>query len=492
MTLNNSNIILRREIEPMLLKARSALQSYEKATGVNVSVLDQAGHSISEEMAQPPEEGRVVAALLATKSPAQETLRLKSALQAADQVGDPSFFCALCRKYSRQDDRVWDDDEYPCTAIHIHSISQAQHAGGVYIYTCEMGFAYWTCPLSTGGRLAGALIAGRVLGVKRQEAVEKIFTMSRGLISREESAGYLEYVPEKSQDEIKSLAQLLLTCAEQISRSPETYHEILKRRAQQQTKLLDQIETLKNQYPSGELVPCYPIEKERLLMASLRRGDNESSRKVLDELLALLFFSNPDNFKFMQYRAIELVVLLSRAAVTSGNTEDALLEMNNQFLLDIQEAQNMEELIDMLYQVVDSMTGQIFSFRGVRHASALRKAERYIWENYTRKLSLQEVATASGLSAPYFSTVFKEEMGENLSGYLNRLRVERAAAMLSGSDFPLSEIAGACGFEDQSWFSKIFKNYTGMSPGKYRIQNCGSGPALSTDNLPVNHHTIGG
>jgi YesN/AraC family two-component response regulator len=322
--------------------------------------------------------------------------------------------------------------------------------------------------------------------------VENLFTISRGLIPREEAERRLEIVPEKSQDEIKAMAHLLLTCAEQISRSPEAYHEILKRRAQQQAKLLDQIETLKNQYPSGELVPCYPLEKERLLMASLRQGDNDAARKALDELLALLFFSNPDNFKFMQYRAIELVVLLSRAAVTSGNTEDALLEMNNQFLMDIQEAQNTEELIDMLYQVVDSMTGQIFSFRGVRHASALRKAERYIWENYTRKLSLQEVATASGLSAPYFSTVFKEEMGENLSGYLNRLRVERAAAMLTGSDFPLSEIAGACGFEDQSWFSKIFKNYTGMSPGKYRIQNCSSGAALSTENLSVNHHTIGG
>jgi YesN/AraC family two-component response regulator len=414
-----------------------------------------------------------------------ETLPLKG-----DQANTPVSFCSFCRKYSRQSDRVWDDNEYPCTGIHIDSISQAQHAGGVYIYTCEMGFAFWTCPLFTGGRLAGALIAGRILGVKRQDAVENFFTMSRGLISREEAEERLECVPEKSQDEIKSMAQLLLTCAEQISRAPETYHEILKRRAQQQTKLLNQLETLKNQYPSGELSSGYPIEKERLLLASLRRGDNEASRKTLDELLALLFFSNPDNFKFMQYRAIELVVLLSRAAVTSGNTEETLLEINNRFLMDIQEAQNMEELIDLLYQVVDSMTGQIFSFKGVRHASALRKAERYIWENYTRKLSLQEVATASGLSAPYFSTVFKEEMGENLSGYLNRLRVERAAAMLTGLDLPLSEIAGSCGFEDQSWFSKIFKNYTGMSPGRYRVQNSSSGTALSVDNLSVNYHSI--
>jgi transcriptional regulator GlxA family with amidase domain len=59
-------------------------------------------------------------------------------------------------------------------------------------------------------------------------------------------------------------------------------------------------------------------------------------------------------------------------------------------------------------------------------------------------------------------------MGENLSCCLNRLRVEKAAVMLVETELPLNKIAAACGFEDQSWFSKMFKNRTGLSPGKYR------------------------
>jgi AraC-like DNA-binding protein len=140
--------------------------------------------------------------------------------------------------------------------------------------------------------------------------------------------------------------------------------------------------------------------------------------------------------------------------------------------------------------MVDSMGEQISPFRGVRHASALCKAERYIRENYTRKVSLQEVADISGLSAPYFSTVFKEEMGENLSSYLNRLRVDRAVDLLMETELSLSEIADSCGFEDQSWFSKIFKIYTGMSPGKYRDQNCRFGAVLSADNLSVDYRSM--
>jgi YesN/AraC family two-component response regulator len=163
------------------------------------------------------------------------------------------------------------------------------------------------------------------------------------------------------------------------------------------------------------------------------------------------------------------VVLLSRAAAGPDDRENNLiLEANNRYLKKVEDSQNVKELTEILHAIVDRMAGKIFSFQGIRHSSALRKAERYIWEHYTRKISLQEIAGVSGLSAPYFSTIFKEEMGENLSYYLNRLRVEKAATMLVETELSLSEIASACGFEDQSWFSKIFKGFTGLSPGKYR------------------------
>ena len=108
--------------------------------------------------------------------------------------------------------------------------------------------------------------------------------------------------------------------------------------------------------------------------------------------------------------------------------------------------------------------------QGIPHALAMRKAESYIRENFTKKINLHEIAEHAGLSATYFSTIFKREMGENFSQYVNRLRVEKASKMLLETDSPLSEISSACCFEDQSWFSKIFKSFTGISPGKYRHQ----------------------
>ncbi|MDR2630987.1 MAG: PocR ligand-binding domain-containing protein [Spirochaetaceae bacterium] len=425
-----SNIINRREIEPLLLKAYRMLKSYEKATECCVSVLDQTGHSISESC---------------------------------------PIFCDFCRQYYQSPRAQGKTEEFPCSTLHIAGIAEAQRTGGSYIYVCDMGFVFWTSPIYSNGRFAGALIAGNVLSVEWQQRLEKIYGGFQGKVKEEEILNHLRNVPVRTIEEINALAQILLVCSEQASRNSEDYIETIKRKAEQNSRLNAQIQSLQNNSGKKNVPSGYSLDMERQLLAALRRGDNETGKKILNQLLDNLFTSNPHNFDFIKLRAIELVVLLSRETINPDTTEDnSQLEKNNRYIRHIQEAQNLEELTDVMVSIVERMSGQIFSFQGVRHASALRKAERYIWENYTRKICLQEVADASGLSAPYFSTIFKEEMGENLSNYLNRLRVEKASTMLTETALSLNEIAGACGFEDQSWFSKIFKTYAGISPGKYR------------------------
>jgi AraC-like DNA-binding protein len=362
--------------------------------------------------------------------------------------------------------------------MHINAIKEAHRFGGSHIYMCELGFMFWTSPLYSNGRFIGALVGSGFIGIECKETVDAMFAMCRGTVPREELEDRLAIFSKGEPERIKSLAELLLICAEYLSTGTDEGSEGIKLQGEQQS------------YPSmkkGALVSGY-MDKERMLLAALRRGDNETGQRMLDELLSIFFHSGADSFRFIQFRAMELMVLLSReamkpeimqrSAVSSAEAHtgrsfspgDTILETNNQYLRRIQEAKNIEDLTDVMHIIVERMSAQIFSFRGVRHASALRKAERFIWENYTRKISLQEIASAAGLSAPYFSTIFKEEMGENLSSYLNRLRVEKAEHLLIETDLTLNEIASSCGFEDQSWFSKIFKSYAGISPGKYRDQ----------------------
>jgi AraC-like DNA-binding protein/ligand-binding sensor protein len=433
------NIIKQREIEPVLLKAQAAIKSYERAVDCIVSVLDQDGHPVM--MSEEP---------------------------------DSLFFCSLCRKYYPDHTRVWGNDDYPCIQMHFDGVVEAQRRGGIYIYMCELGFIYWSSPLYSNGRLAGSLIAGRVLGIEHAEAIRKISAISHGNIPAEEVAEYLVGIPERSYEEIKAQAAMLCVCAEKISWGKEgmaTQEGVESGGTEPELRRSGTIRDIKKQRNTGPKDhSSYSLDKERLLLAALRRGDHETSRKIIKELLNSIVIAYPENFELIQLRAIELMVLLSREAMTDAHEADTVFETNNRYFKRIQESRNLKELIENFQVIIDRMGGQIFSFHGIGHASVLRKAGRYIWEHYTRKISLQEIATVSGLSAPYFSTIFKEEMGENLSSYLNRLRVEKAAVMLVETELSLNQISGACGFEDQSWFSKIFKSYIGISPGKYRQQ----------------------
>jgi YesN/AraC family two-component response regulator len=310
-------------------------------------------------------------------------------------------------------------------------------------------------------------VSGGVLGVERHQAVENIMQTCSNVMHREEIENYILDIPKKNSNEVKALAQMMLICADQISGIGASSKITIKnpKPAVFQNSKTPEEQTDNAMNDSS----AYPMDKERMLLASLRRGDNETAKKNLKDLLNILNNASKDNFNGFQLRAMELAVLLSRAVNNPKDIEDdSIVETNNRYLKKIEESRSFRDILEILTVIIDRISGKIFSFMGVRHSSALRKAERFIWDNYTKKISLQEIAKASGLSAPYFSTIFRDEMGENLSNYLNRLRVEKAGAMLLESNIPISGIATACGFEDQSWFSKIFKNYTGISPGKFR------------------------
>jgi len=392
--------------------------------------------------------------------------------------------CPYCVKFNSANLQ----DTYPCHEMHINAIKEANKKGGCHIYQCHLGLLFWISPIYTEGSFSGAIRGSGFLTDKQKPVdffsnANDTFVMCNSEISNEELKERVSSLPEADGEKVQSLAEMMQLCAESLSSGSEDYHEIIKRRAQQQEAISKIIEVLKQQYSANTEKLGYPLEKEKMLLSALRKGENTDAKKTLNELLAILFYTNPGQFKYIQLRVIELVVLISRAEISPVKSGNLSMEINSQNLKMVQEAKTVEELTDILHTIVDRVSGTISSFKGIPHAAALRKAENYILENFTRKVSLKEISNVAGLSPPYFSTIFKEEMGENLSKYLNRLRVEKASRLLLDTEMSLSEIAACCCFEDQSWFSKIFKAYTGISPGKYRNQGGGTIRKIGDKNL---------
>jgi two-component system response regulator YesN len=78
------------------------------------------------------------------------------------------------------------------------------------------------------------------------------------------------------------------------------------------------------------------------------------------------------------------------------------------------------------------------------------------------------VAKELNLSKHYLCSIFKKETGENMSLYINKLRIEKAKQMLLESDVKIKEIFEKVGYSNQQYFSKIFKKITGMTVIDYK------------------------
>ena len=96
------------------------------------------------------------------------------------------------------------------------------------------------------------------------------------------------------------------------------------------------------------------------------------------------------------------------------------------------------------------------------------RAVYYIKQHLTEKISVPMLASLEGLSESRFYTVFKEKIGCSPVEYINTLRIERACNLLSSTPMSVGEIGVNCGFDDNFYFSKIFKKKMGVSPTKYK------------------------
>ncbi len=91
-----------------------------------------------------------------------------------------------------------------------------------------------------------------------------------------------------------------------------------------------------------------------------------------------------------------------------------------------------------------------------------------IKKNYMKNITLEELADAAGFSPKYFCRVFREMTNRAPVEYLNWFRINRSCAMIRETDEKLQDIAVKCGFNDFSYFIKIFHRYKNMTPLKYR------------------------
>lgn len=367
--------------------------------------------------------------------------------------------CQVCRKLG--------ENHWGCIQASAYGMTEAERFGGKYIYFCPRGLTCFVSPIIGNHGSAAKITVGPFLMVDLDDYIafelEESMGLDQGTI--EGLIPTLQQIPVVPSHKVNALSHMLFMSVSFMNDVSAANRMLEDQDAEQiQGQISEYILELKR----GEAQNQYPLETERKLLDSIIRSDKPQAQKLLNELLGYILFSSGGDFSRIKTRVYELLVVISRAAADAGASPESTFELTHNFITKAQNLTNIEELSYQLAAVMNRFIDSLFSFRDSKNMDIMHKALQYMRQNYDKKITLDSMAQMVHLSPSYFSKIFKAETGYNFNTYLNKLRIDKSKKLLLYDNIPLVSIVSMVGFEDQSYFTKVFKRLTGISPLQYR------------------------
>ncbi|MDY7221489.1 helix-turn-helix domain-containing protein [Halalkalibacterium halodurans] len=128
----------------------------------------------------------------------------------------------------------------------------------------------------------------------------------------------------------------------------------------------------------------------------------------------------------------------------------------------------LDELSAWLTDYFDSLLAAVVEITSQTRRKEVLEAFQYVSAHLEKKITLEEVANHLFLNPSYFSRLFKKEVGETFVEYVTKAKMNRAKELLEQTVEPVGKICERLGYDNQSYFIKVFKSYEGITPIEYR------------------------
>lgn len=225
----------------------------------------------------------------------------------------------------------------------------------------------------------------------------------------------------------------------------------------------------------AEIDPQEPWEERwedqaiREIIKKIKLGNRDALREEI-AVCRKRFSEGGSSLQKYRIFLIELIAELTRFGNNNHlNTDEIFREYNDIYTVAFQE-DAPEELWNRLSALCGRLLDMVARERQNTTKSFVTRAEEYVREHYAdQDVSIETVCRTLGVSAAYFSTVFKKETGKTFIGYLTDYRMEQAEELLLTTNDRTYIIAEKVGYADPNYFSYAFKKKYGTSPSKYRM-----------------------
>lgn len=348
-----------------------------------------------------------------------------------------------------------DNCPHHCDVIntHLYGLNESLRWGGRYIYYCSLGLAFCISPVADDDECIGGIAVGPAV---LEDYDDTVFSLS----DKASEEGFIRALPCVTTSRLNSISELIRHTAVSISKSAVSVS----------VSHIGNDHILNKLYESDGKNESYsyPIKYENQIREFIAERDRDNVLALINELLGHIFLSGHFTFEDKKTRITELIVVLSRASIDAGGNINELFNFNNSYIQEIERSANTEALSRVSAAILHKYIDYIFNFSHIKYSDSVYKAIRYMREHVSDKITIQDICSHVYLSRSSFCKIFKEQTGKSIFDYINYLKIKYAKKLLADKSIPLVDIAMLCGFEDQSYFSKVFKKYTSVSPKRYR------------------------
>ncbi len=355
-----------------------------------------------------------------------------------------------------------------CTEAQIYATASAERFGGKYVYFCPGGLACVISPILGQFGPVAKMTVGPFLMMEKADYVRYDLTEGHKLSGArlEACLEALAAVPEIDAKRVNYISNLLFMSVGFINNVAAAGRMLEARQENEiQGQISDYIYRLKHNHAE------YPYEYERELLHSIATSNRENAQRLLNLILGNIFLAAGNDLTRIRTRVTELLVLMSRAAVDGGANIQYALQLNHNYIRGVQSTKDLDKLCFYLTNAMNNFIDCAFRFSGFKHFDIMHKTHAHLRAHYMDKLTLEDMAHMVYLSPSYFSRVFKDEQGVTFREYLTSYRIEKSKTLLLNKSIRIADVSAMVGFEDQSYYTKVFKRLVGTSPNKYREAN---------------------
>lgn len=356
-----------------------------------------------------------------------------------------------------------------CMKNLVFSAKLSYELGEPYIYSCPTGLINIAVPIIYDKKFCACAVAGPLaLGAVGESHLDKIFELNTNAAAQVSKivlfiSQMMVYNPAQIQNFSTLLYSAILCC----HKNWDEYDQINSRH-QSQLLVGDSIRKYKlEKSPLAPFASTYK-ELEEQLIKEIRAKNRPGAESALKELFEEILLIEGGHFDNVKMRVFELYVSLSRMAIENGASLQKIFGIDFDLVNSLNNIRTVDDLFHWANDIITHFIDSVFSSIHIGHSAIITQAMDYLNDHYMNKITLRELSSYLHINESYLSKLFKQELGINFTDYLNEIRILHSVELIQDTDMNLLEVAVLVGFEDQSYFTKIFKKVMGETPKQYK------------------------